>query len=101
VLRVVGENRIRGPRRYSSLETFEMRATSVGPDLFRCHSRIEKPVVVATDGGSAPAVGGDGADAHAGEDAAPVTETELAPSAQRGEKGPDSRLGWVASNRRR
>jgi single-strand DNA-binding protein len=59
--------------------TLEMRATSVGPDLSRCHARIEKTVSVATDTASAPAVDGDVADAE--EDAAPGTESELALSA--------------------
>ena len=58
-----------------------MRATSVGPDLSRCHARIEKTVSVATDAASTPAVDGDAADAEAGDDAAPMTETGLPLSA--------------------
>src|ERR1700731_3296076 len=61
--------------------TLEMRATSVGPDLSRCHARIEKTVSVATDAASTPAVEGDAADAGAGDDAAPVTDTGLPLSA--------------------
>jgi single-strand DNA-binding protein len=61
--------------------TLEMRATSVGPDLSRCHAKIEKTVSVATDAASMPAVDGDAADAEAGDDTAPVTESGLALSA--------------------
>lgn len=62
--------------------TLEMRATSVGPDLSRCHARIEKTVSVGTDAASTPAAeGGDATDAEAGDDAAPATETVLPLSA--------------------
>jgi single-strand DNA-binding protein len=61
--------------------TLEMRATSVGPDLSRCHAKIEKTVAVATDAATTSAVEGDAADAEAGDDAAPVTDTGLPLSA--------------------
>jgi single-strand DNA-binding protein len=61
--------------------TLEMRATSVGPDLSRCHARIARTVSVARDSASTPGVEGDAADAEAGPDAAPVTETGLPLSA--------------------
>jgi single-strand DNA-binding protein len=34
--------------------TLEMRATSVGPDLSRCHARIEKTVASGTDAAADP-----------------------------------------------
>lgn len=34
--------------------TVEMRATAVGPDLSRCHARIEKTVPVEADAATAP-----------------------------------------------
>jgi len=61
--------------------TLEMRATSVGPDLSRCHAKIEKTVAVAADAGSTPADEADATDAEAGEGAAPATETGLPLSA--------------------
>src|ERR1700744_4673662 len=61
--------------------TLEMRATSVGPDLSRCHAKIEKTVAVAADAATTSAVEGDAADAEAGDDAAPMTETGLPLSA--------------------
>jgi len=61
--------------------TLEMRATSVGPDLSRCHARIEKTVSVATEAAGTPAVEGDAGDAKAGDDTAPVIETGLPLSA--------------------
>jgi single-strand DNA-binding protein len=61
--------------------TLEMRATSVGPDLSRCHAKIEKTVSAGTDAARTPAVEGDAADAEAGDDAAPMTETGLPLSA--------------------
>jgi single-strand DNA-binding protein len=61
--------------------TLEMRATSVGPDLSRCRAKIEKTVSAGTDAASTPAVEGDAADAEAGDDAAPMTETGLPLSA--------------------
>jgi single-strand DNA-binding protein len=61
--------------------TLEMRATSVGPDLSRCHAKIEKTVAVATDAGSTPADEGDATDAEAAESATPATETGLPLSA--------------------
>jgi single-strand DNA-binding protein len=61
--------------------TLEMRATSVGPDLSRCHAKIEKTVSVGADAASTPAVEGDATDAEAGDDPAPVTDTGLALSA--------------------
>jgi single-strand DNA-binding protein len=59
--------------------TLEMRATSVGPDLSRCHARIEKTVPAGTDA-AAKAADGDAADTEAG-DAAATTETGLPLSA--------------------
>jgi single-strand DNA-binding protein len=35
--------------------TLEMRATSVGPDLSRCHARIEKTVSSGSDAAHGPA----------------------------------------------
>jgi len=61
--------------------TLEMRATSVGPDLSRCHAKIEKTVALATDTGSTSADEGDATDAEAGEIAAPATEAGLPLSA--------------------
>jgi single-strand DNA-binding protein len=61
--------------------TLEMRATSVGPDLSRCHAKIEKTVPVATEAGGTPADEGDAIDAEAGESAAPATEAGLPLSA--------------------
>ena len=61
--------------------TLERRATSIGPDLSRCHARIEKTVSVATDAASTPAVERDAADAEAGDDVAQVTKTGLPLSA--------------------
>lgn len=61
--------------------TLEMRATSVGPDLSRCHARIEKTVAAVTDAANKPAVDGDAADTEAGDDAAPATEAGLPLSA--------------------
>ena len=61
--------------------TLEMRATSVGPDLARCHAKIEKTVAVATDATSTSTVEGDTADADGGDDAATVTDTGLPLSA--------------------
>lgn len=61
--------------------TVEMRATSVGPDLSRCHARIEKTVSVGTEGAAKPAVEGDAANSEAEEDTIQVTEKELPLSA--------------------
>src|SRR5271163_2595673 len=47
--------------------TFEMCATSVGPDLSRCHARIEKTVSVGTTAACTPAVEGAAADTEAGD----------------------------------
>jgi single-strand DNA-binding protein len=59
----------------------EMRATSVGPDLSRCHARIEKTVSAGVDAGSKPAVGGDVVDSETGDEAARATETAVLLSA--------------------
>jgi single-strand DNA-binding protein len=61
--------------------TMEMRATSVGPDLSRCHARIEKTVSAGVDAGSKPAVEGDVVDSGTGDEAARATETALPLSA--------------------
>jgi len=61
--------------------TLEMRATSVGPDLSRCHARIEKTVSIGADAASTPAVEADPADAEAGTAGARVIETGLPLSA--------------------
>jgi single-strand DNA-binding protein len=61
--------------------TLEMRATSVGPDLSRCHAKIEKTVPVATEAVGTPADEGDAIDAEAGQSAAPATEAGLPLSA--------------------
>jgi single-strand DNA-binding protein len=50
--------------------TLEMRATSVGPDLSRCHARIEKTVSSGTDAAAGPAPeSGLAADTTAADDA--------------------------------
>jgi single-strand DNA-binding protein len=57
--------------------TLEMRATSVGPDLSRCHAQIVKTVPAGTEAASKPAVDDEAvddeaSDAAAGDDAAKI-----------------------------
>jgi single-strand DNA-binding protein len=61
--------------------TLEMRATSVGPDLSRCHARIEKTIPAGADAASKPAAEGGAAELEAGDDTASVTDAGLALSA--------------------
>jgi single-strand DNA-binding protein len=66
--------------------TLEMRATSVGPDLSRCHAQIVKTIPAGTDAASKPtvegeAVEGEASDTAAGDDAAAVAEKGLPLSA--------------------
>lgn len=62
--------------------TLEMRATAVGPDLSRCHARVEKTVPVEADTATSPtpepAAEADAADPH---DAGREAETGLPLSA--------------------
>ncbi len=61
--------------------TLEMRATSVGPDLSRCHAQIAKTVSAEAAGETKPAVEGDATAAAAEADAPTVTEKGLPLSA--------------------